>query len=224
MKNLILALAFIACSMCSATSSAGVLLADYKINVDGLPPLPGVVNLAGFNTTTGLGTVTATFNSPGTYYFGFFVDHDIDDDANTFYNEFGTVNGTPSSTLSWEIDEPGYRFVNPGDIQANFASSLLDNSNGVPLGSEDDVSMALALKLTVGVDEQAIIKMTVSQSAPTSGFYLTQTDPGSNTSIYFSSSLDIVPTNGTVPEPSSWLVMLGLAAAALKIRRKTVKA
>ncbi|MDX1925531.1 MAG: PEP-CTERM sorting domain-containing protein [Pirellulaceae bacterium] len=221
MKNLILALAFIACSMCSAASQAGVLLADYKINVDGLPPLPGIVNLAAFNTTTGLGTVTATFNSPGTYYFGFFVDHDIDSAINTFFNEFGSVNGTQPSGLSWEIDEPGFVF---GDIYVNFANSLLDNSNGVPLGSEDDVSMALAWKLTVGVDEQAIVKMTLSQTAPTSGFYLTQTDPGSNTSIYFSSSLDIVPTNATVPEPSSWLVILGLAAASLRMRRKAIKA
>ena len=219
MKNIVFALAIILCGMSGATCQAGVLLADYKINVDGLPPLPGVVNLAGFNTTTGLGTVTATFNSPGTYYFGFFVDHDIDDDANTFYNEFGSVNGTQPSTLSWEIDEPGFLF---GDIDDNFANSLLDSINGVPSTSPDDVSMALAWKFTVGVDEQAIIKMTVSQTAPASGFYLTQTDP--NSSIYFSSSLDIVPTNGTVPEPSSWLVMLGLAAAALKMRRKTIKA
>ena len=219
MKKLILALAFIACGLCSAVSQAAVLLADYRLNVDGLTSYTAAgVNLAGFNTTTGLGTIAATFTSPGLHYFGVFVDHDIDESPTTFFNELGSVTGVAASGQTWEIDEPGFVL---GDIFANFGASTLDNTNNSM--SPDDVSMALAWNFTLLANEQATITMLVSQTAPSSGFYLTQTDPGSLSSIYFSSGLSIVPTGGTVPEPSSWLIILGLVGVSMKMRQKVVE-
>ena len=220
MKKLILALAFVACGLFSATSQAGVQLADYRLNVDGVTSYTAAgVNLAGFSTTTGLGTITATFTSPGAHYFGLFVDHEIDETINGFINEIGSVTGAPASGQSWEIDEPGFVL---GNIFANFGASSLDNTNNSTL--PDDVSMALAWNFTLLADEQATITMLVSQTAPLSGFYLTHTDPNSNSSIYFSSGLSIVPTGGgVVPEPSSWLIILGLVGVSMKIRRRVVK-
>ena len=76
-----------------------------------------------------------------------FLDIEIDELVNTFFNEFGSVVGAPGAGLSWEIDEPGYVF---GDIYTNFVAGALDGTNGVPSGSPDDVSFALGRALRVG--------------------------------------------------------------------------
>ena len=89
MRKLILALAFIACGLCSAVSQAGVIgLFDYEFNIDGaFSQTPAGVNLVGFNTTTGLGTITATVTGLGPHYFSLFVDHEIDEATNGYANE-----------------------------------------------------------------------------------------------------------------------------------------
>src|ERR1035438_10630755 len=52
-------------------------------------------NTGGFNQTTGLGTLTYTFNpGPGSYFFDVFLDPSLN---LPFFNEFGTV---PPSLLS----------------------------------------------------------------------------------------------------------------------------
>jgi hypothetical protein len=221
MRKFLLALVF-ASGLLSTNSNAGVInLADYRFNVNGVVSVqtaPAGVSLAGFNTGTGLGTITATFNSPGAYYFGAFLDHEIDEAINTYFNEFGASSGAPASGLTWEIDEPGFVF---GDIVTNFGNSALDGMNGVPSGAPDDVSMALAWSFTLAADEQATITMLVSTIAPLSGFYLQQTDPDSIESIYFSTGLSIVPTvGGVVPEPSSIFIFLGIIGVSIRRQRK----
>ena len=116
-----------------------------------------------------------------------------------------TASGTAAAGQSWEIDEPGYSF---GDIFSNLLGSTLDNGNGVPAGSEDDVSMAMGWDFSLLDGETAVIQFLISNSAPVSGFYLTQTDPDSGASIYFSSSLNVGGT--VIPEPSQFLPGIGL--------------
>ncbi len=221
MKRFLMALTFIACGLCSANSQAGVIaLAEYAFNVNGTVTngsAPAGVNLGAFNTTTGLGTITATFTSPGTHYFGVFLDHELDETINTFFNEYGVKSDDPILPgLSWETDEPGFVF---GDIYDNFALSSLDNSIGVLSGSPDDVSMALAWNFTLGADEAATIQFLVSETAP-SGFYIGQVDPDSGSRIYFSTNLNISPTGGgVVPEPSSLLIFLGLLGTTMRRHR-----
>jgi hypothetical protein len=144
---------------------------------------------------------------------------------NGYFNEFGGGVGTPPSggplaTLTWEIDEPGYVF---GDIYSNFAAGSLDNSNGVPDTAPDDVSMALAWGFTLNPSESASVMMRVSETAPAGAFYLVQTDPDSDASIYFTSSLT-VRSSASVPDGGSTAVLLlgvvgGLAGLRLIGRR-----
>jgi len=65
-------------------------------------------------------------------------------------------------------------------------SGKLDNTNAVPIGLEDDVSLAMGWDFTLLNGQTALASLTLSEGIP-SGFYLGQHDPcGSH---YFSSSL-----------------------------------
>ncbi|MEI7908042.1 MAG: VPDSG-CTERM sorting domain-containing protein [Verrucomicrobiota bacterium] len=183
-------------------------LAEYAFNIDGtvsdylLPaPPPAGVNIAGFNTGTGLGTIQMTMAGTGLHYGGVFLDHEIDEIINTFFNETGAKSGAPSSGLSWEIDEPGWK---TGDIFTNFGASNLDNTNSSLI--PDDVSMALAWNFTLNPGETALLSFNVSETMPTSGFYLSQTDPASQESLYFTSSLAV--QGQSVPDAGSSLALL----------------
>ncbi|NTU43496.1 MAG: PEP-CTERM sorting domain-containing protein [Nitrospirales bacterium] len=140
-----------------------------------------------------------------------FVDPEIDEAINTFFNEYGSANGVPVAGQSWEIDEPGYVF---GDIYDNFVAGSLDNANAVPAGSEEDVSMALGYTFVLNPGDIADIRFDLSPTVPTAGFYLSLTDPDSQASLYFSGDLDIRTGNPVIPEPSTF-VLMGSAVAGL---------
>lgn len=200
---------------------AAINLFDWGFNIDGTTwcgagpcdndstnqpwSLPPAINVGAFDFTTGLGTVEVTIGGAGAHYVDFFVDHEIDELVNTFFNEFGATTGAADAGQSWEIDEPGFVF---GDIFSNLLGSTLDNGNGVPAGSEDDVSMAMGWDFSLLDGETAVMQFLISENAPISGFYLTQTDPDSGASIYFSSSLNVGGT--VIPEPSQFLPGIGL--------------
>jgi PEP-CTERM motif len=212
-------------ALSAPVQAAEVTLFEHAFNIDGTVSngsAPAGVNLGAFDTTTGLGTVTVRLQGAGSRYVGLFADHEIDEAINTFFNEVGSVSGTAAAGQSWEIDEPGYSF---GDIYANFTGGALDNTNGVPAGSPDDVSMAMAWAFVLQPDQVATVSYLFSTTAPTSGFYLTQFDRDSQSSIYLSSGLAIVNDGGQVPEPTSWaLTGLSLAALALMRRRRAATA
>jgi hypothetical protein len=114
--------------------AAVIALFDFAFNVDGVltaNAFPAGVNGAGFDTGTGLGSVQVTVSGAGVHYVGMFVDHEIDETANTFFNETGAPAGVLPAGLSWEVDEPG--FVT-GDIYDNLTAGALDNGVGVSVG------------------------------------------------------------------------------------------
>lgn len=202
-----------------ATDARGafITLFDYAYNVDGFlttgPGRPAGVNDAAFDYATGLGTISFSIATPGSHFLGLFLDHEIDETINTFFNEFGTAVGTAPAGLSWEIDEPGFLF---GDIHTRFEdsdpdASELDNSSGVPQGSPEDVSMALGWNFVLSAGENSTVSFHVATQAPASGFYLTQTDPQSNASVFFSSTRSAA----AVPEAGPTGALLGLGCLAV---------
>jgi hypothetical protein len=202
---------------------AVLTLFEYGYNIDSDifdiingDPLPSGVDASAFDADTGLGTISVTVRDAGPRYVGLLLDHEIDLATNGNLNEFGATVGTPAVGQSWEIDEPEEVF---GDIISNFVASNLDNTNGVPEGSEDDVAMALAWNFTSAAGEIARILYRVSETPPTSGFYLSQTDPDSNdgegATIYFSSSFSAAP----VPEPTTAAIWMLLGCIGLGVYR-----
>ncbi len=193
----------------TAASATTIGLFEYAFNVDGTVTsgsAPAGVNIAGFDTNTGLGTISFSTSADGAHSFLAFFDHEIDEAINTFHNEYGVDNGI--SVQSWEIDEPGYVF---GDIYANFVAGNLDKTNGVPQNTPDDVSMAMGWNFNLAADETAIITMTLSTTQPAGGFYLAQYDSEATgalpSSLYFFSNLEIKGGSNPVPEPDTMLLM-----------------
>lgn len=213
--------AIVALFLMSRPSQAAVLtLFEYGLNINGTvslstDPTPSGADISGFDTGTGLGTIVVTVLTPGPNYVGLFLDIEIDEATNTFFNEFGADAGAPAAGQSHEIDEPDFVF---GDIFANFSAGTLDGTNGVPAGSPDDVAMALAWDFM----GPAKITFKVSHDVP-SGFYLSQTDPDSSETIYFSSTRSPLGP-AAIPEPASVLVWGALGCVALvAARRRALK-
>lgn len=227
-KSLVLLAAMAATSSLPANAAT---LFDWGANIDGSitcldapfscasATLPASVDASGFDFSTGLGTISYTITGNGAHYTSLFLDHEV---APEFLDEFGTNGGALAAAQTWEIDDP---FL--GDIFPNFLASSLDGSNGVPQGSENDVSMALAwdfiLGSGIGAGETATVDFMVSLTAPTDGFFLLSlVDPVET--IYFSSTLDIQAN--PVPVPGA-LLLFGSGLVSLTgmcFRRKSQKA
>jgi hypothetical protein len=205
------------CGLTWGVRGATISLFEWHLNVDGTVSSSGSepgISYAAFDFGTGLGTIMASFAGAGPHYFALYVDHEIDETINTFFNEYGAPVNTPTATQSWEIDEPGFVF---GDIFVNFTTGTLDNNNGVPSSAPDDVAMALGWDFSLGAGETATITMMIGDIAPSGGFYLAQTDPDSPYSIYFSSQIAF----SGVPDGGSSLACLTLALVGLGgLRRK----
>lgn len=210
--------------------SAVIGLFDACLNVDGA--LSSEVGTCGaadtwddFDDMTGLGSVSVTVTGAGAHHVGLFVDHEIDEATNTFFNEVGSTTGAPAAGQSWEIDEPGWV---DGDIYLNFENASLDNGIGTSIFGDtvfpDDVSMALAWDFTLAAGETALARFFVGESLPNDvpSFFLTHNDPDSRASIYFWSDLTI-RGGGDVPEPGTLLLLgAGLLGMGLNRRRKLI--
>jgi hypothetical protein len=203
-----------------------VSLQEFLFNLNGTTfhntaAVPGL-NSAGFDFTTGLGTLKLVFSPgvAGSYFFDVFLDYQL---HAPFYNEYGVVSGTPGSGISWQIDEPGFGDGNRlGTIFTNTMSNTLDNLNHVPgrlsnfsnncggntppnppnPACNNDVSMAMGFNFTLAADDAAIITLTASTTSGSAGFALVQNDPDTPSSVFLTAT--------TAPEPAT-VLLLGVA-------------
>jgi len=171
-----------------------------------------------------LGTVTwqitnnTGFNLTNVNYFGF-LDAEITEPGNSFFNEYGSlinVSGTGSGDIeadSWEIDEPGFLF---GDVYDNLVAGALDNSNAVPSGLNDDVSLALGFDVGELLSGQTLIASMTISDQNIGG--LSHTDPNAGFTLFFNGTVELQPI--AVPLPSS-LFLLALGLMLINVKRVT---
>jgi hypothetical protein len=223
---------------------------DVLFNVNGAitqSAFPGIANTSGYNATTGLGTLVLTFNpGAGTYFIDAGFDLSVGNQSVPtvpFWNEYGASGGTLAAGQSWIIGTG----ASPNDpstayqvFNAVAAGGALPGTNSVPGASDNytqqcstgascnnDVASGMGFSFTLGAGEEAVVTLNFSQTAPGSGFYLSQTHPidpddNSATTIYFTGSEVNQPVGvvGT-PEPGSVLLLgLGLGALSLLKLRK----
>ncbi|RPJ05334.1 MAG: hypothetical protein EHM36_08440, partial [Deltaproteobacteria bacterium] len=178
-------------------------LHDYAFYVNGdlyVRSFPAAMDASGFDPNTGLGTLVITFQSlpAGNYSFRAFFDHEIQETINGFDNEYGGYFGSPAPGQTWEIGEPGYQ---TGSVYNHFLSGSLTNSNGIPVETRDDVSMAMGWDFALSAGQTARIRLFLTSQTPSSSFYLTHTDPESEESIYFFGELET--DSETITPPST---------------------
>ena len=141
-----------------------------------------------------------------------FLDAEIAEPGNTFFNEFATVTGVASPGQGFEVDEPGFVF---GDIFCHLLAGSLDDTNALPMGSPDDVSMALSFEIgSLAFGEVARIEILISEAGEAlDGIVLTHRDPANPTTITYSGRATILPEPGTA-------LLLGVGLAALAASRR----
>lgn len=189
-------------------------------------------NTGGFNTTTGIGTLTYTYNpGPGSYFFDVFLDPSLN---LPFFNEFGTVNGAPAAGQSYEIGDSFasniYADVQAGGALAdtNTLPGAADNFNNACSGAKcnGDFAGALGFSFTLSPGEQEVITLNVSHTQPRE-FSLQDThpvDPANPTELNLYISGDAVSEpigTSPVPEPTTTgFLGIGLAILLVAFRRR----
>ena len=188
----ILTIAAAASLMMTSAQAEDIVLFDYACNIDGDTNgagdvLPANMDVSGFDDVGGLGDIQITIGpgNAGAHTVICWVDHEIDEAVNTFFNEAGeTGGGAPGGGMSWELDDPGL-----GDIvffnllDSDDTGSLLDNTNTVPEAIQgrdaSDVSMAIGFDFTLTAAETAVVSffLDIVNNAP--GFFLHHWDPDS---------------------------------------------
>lgn len=178
----------------------------------------------------GLGSVVITLAEVGDFFVGMFVDWEIDEALNTFFNEDFGSGGALGAGQSFEVDEPGFGLAYAGDIFFNFLDGALDGAflQDLVLGeagnAPEDISLALGWDFSLADGETAVVSFLLSETQPSSGFWLSQSDANSEFRFFFSSTLEIrgdeEPEPVPVPEPGTLFLLGAALVGGLFVRRR----
>jgi hypothetical protein len=203
-----------------------------RLSTDALPA--GLDFVFGFGLSDGDTDLTLAYtftNNTGAILddvrFISYLDAEIDEPLNTFFNEYGEALGFPGTGPgdpdpdSWEIDEPGFSPV-PGDIYDHAFDGELDGSAALPGGGLDDVAMALGFFLgPLDPGGSVSIRVLLSEDMDRLGTLALLHKDADSTDKVITMSGRVAAT--AVPEPGT-LGLLGLAAALLVAARRRLRA
>lgn len=177
---------------------------------------------------------SAAFPLTAGQFVSFYASYDVDFETYGSFQDEVTVVGSLPGGWSFFIDDPnvcsdeGPGLCGYSDLFDAFAANTLNNTNLVGPGQAavlpDTPCCDVGWDLSVPVSTAETVTFTVSETVPTTAFYIqeTQINPvgGPNDSIYLSASVG--PTGGggpAVPEPSTLALALGGGAMILAMRR-----
>jgi len=224
----------------SYEAHADAFLADWCFSgsCNGGPAAGGPANPPGFdashfdttlepNSNT-LGYYSITLGAGANQYAVAYMDYDLNFLQTGSFSDYGKVVGTAPAGVTYQLDDP-----NVSSIFTNFQSNLLSNTNnvGIPSGPPNeccDVAWAMGVTLTVPTGYLGLVTFTVSTTAPTSAFYLQQTNVTptgvDGESLYLSETTNLQQISSAVPEPSTCAMMLlGFAGIGFMAYRQKAK-
>lgn len=144
-------------------------------------------------------------------YFFVFLDPEIDETINTFYDEYGATAGKLGlhgyDASQWQIDEPDFQ---TGTLLQNIFIGNLDNSNSVPVSAPNDVSMSLGFdigNLNPGVAATILVQIS-EQNHSMGSFSLIQQDIDTNSTTVITLSGSMPATASEMANPSHELLVL----------------
>jgi hypothetical protein len=195
------------------------------------PPVQG----ATYAATPGnpdLGTVSIVVGA-GTYNVFAFFNYVV---GSGNYNQYATTVGTLTAGQVYSVDAPGdptaggnVTAYTPGYLGNQYSLGTLDNTNHLgsatcaATNSCEPVSVTLGYTNIVVPDGQKeLITFTVGDTAPTSGFYVTQTNSQTGDQLFFSADPQILAL--ATPEPMSMMLFgSGLGVILWSVRRRRLQ-